>query len=221
MTTSYQYCFCFRHFEQSLIRQMRNKDLLKHQRSDVWKRIFGEDGLLRKAENEEDYEEEMEKLMDEYVHEDTAFALVLNRILTNLHDKLWVPNREGVIPIDFKNNTAESINHSLRNLTQFRSQAIHEFVALLYKHCQLQRELIIQGFMNTGDYKIQHEMKKFVVKDLAQYQTLSDKQKKQWEQNFYDGRSKPGIKFGRSRDGSLEMPVMEGTAKKTGQREVG
>ena len=99
----------------------------------VLKDIFGENGLAS-CTKETDFDVEAIKLADEYSILILTFVKYFNLITEKIRHGILLPRKENKwIPIDWKNNSCESMNHIIKLSANWKSMKIPDLIERLYK----------------------------------------------------------------------------------------
>ena len=141
LTKAIKQCFpssyhllCTRHLQEIVHKYLSDKvgANTKTQKK-ILKDIFSEKGLASFTE-ETDFEVKAIKLADEYSILIPTFVKYFNLIVEKIRHGILLPRQEHKwIPIDWKNNSCESINHIIKLSANWKTMKIPDLIEHLYK----------------------------------------------------------------------------------------
>ena len=223
LTKAIKQCFpsahhllCTRHLQENVRKYLSDKvgANAKMQRK-IIKDIFGEKGLSSRT-NEADFEVEAIKLEDEYGVLMPSFVRYFTMIVEKIRNGILLPRKNNKwVPIDWKNNSCESMNHIIKLSMNWKKMKVPDLIERLYKLVKLQQVDTRRALYGQGNYELAPWMASFKVAHVD-WVTKTDKEKEKHYEKFKKGKPKT-IRIV-STDGKLTVPRTATTAKKPGQR---
>ena len=208
---------CRRHIEENVKRYLRGKvGASDGQVKEVTRDIFGQNGLLA-SEDEYEYQLSGFELQEKYSGSLPKFLPYFDKLLKTLLEFVFLPTKQNKsVPINWKNNSCESMNHILKLSCDWKVQKIPDLVEKIFKIVQLQYADVRRALCGMGNYEVAPWMAKFKISQ-SNWATKSTKEKETMFQTFLKCVPKKQ-KIVKSTDGQLVIPKTQQTAKKPGQR---
>ena len=129
---------------------------------------------------------------------------------------VFLPSKKNkYVPITWKNNSCESMNHILKLTCDWKVQKIPDLVEKMYKIVQLQYADVRRALYGMGNYVVAPWMAKFKISQ-ANWAAKSIIEKETWFLEFLKGT--PKAEKAVKSDGRLTIPTTQKTARKPGQR---
>ena len=208
---------CSRHIKDNLKRQLRNKiGANDTQIKEIEDDIFGSAGLLA-MDDEFEYEMRVLQVNDKYLVNMPELLPYFQKLTRLALKYLFLPAKKNKsVPITWKNNSCESMNHILKLACNWRSQKQPELVDIIFKIVRLQYADIKRAIYGMGNYELTPWMEKLKVSQVH-WSAKSEEDKEQHFQKFLKGATKKKRTTTDS-SGKLSVPTVPRTAKKPGQR---
>jgi hypothetical protein len=214
---SSHHILCRRHIEENVKRHLRGKvGANDKQAKEVMSDIFGDNGLLA-VDDEYEFALVSFELEEKYCTSMPNFVPYFKKLQATLLEYVFLPSKKHKsVPITWKNNSCESMNHILKLTCDWKVQKIPDLVEKLYRIVQLQYADIRRALYGMGNYVIAPWMSKFKLSQ-TNWATKSKTEKETWFLKFLKGTPK-AEKAVKSTDGRLTIPKTQKTARKPGQR---
>ncbi len=222
MTKATKQCFpfshhflCHRHIEENVKRHLRTKVGANDKTTkEIMQDIFGENGLL--SCNEYEYQLAGFELEEKYSRTIPKFLPYFSNLLKSLLEFIYLPGKNNKsVPIDWKNNFCESMNHILKLSCDWKVQKMPDLVEKIFKIARLQYADMRRALYGMGNFEITPWMATSKISQ-ANWAAKSDTEKDALFQKFLKGVPKKD-KTIKSTDGRLVIPKMQKTARKPGQ----
>ncbi|VDI68448.1 Hypothetical predicted protein [Mytilus galloprovincialis] len=211
LTKAIQKCFpdsqqilCTRHIEENFKRHLREvigeKDpKLQH----CAQRCFGVDGLLSSPDDVE-FDLKVMELEAKYEYSVPAVQRYFSSSTSSLKNYVWEPAQKDIAPINWKNNSCESMNNILKLSTNWKAVKLPDLIGKLHKIVQLQYRDIRRALHGQGNYALAPWARKLQVTEVV----WSSKCAKEKDAIFRKlmNLSKPRDNFVESSDGKLKIP---------------
>ena len=155
---------CTKHLRENATDYLQNTVRLNQaKRTKVSEKIFGKGGLTG-AESLLLFDERAEQLAIEFDVKLRAFSKYFRSHLTPLlRENVVQPIIEGKLSSLWTNNNAESLNHVLKQLVNWKPQPLHQLVTIISKHRSAQYADIERAFIGRGDYRLTSKFKSFSI----------------------------------------------------------
>ena len=214
---SSHHILCRRHIEENVKRHLRRKvGANDKQIKAVMSDIFGDNGLLA-ADDEYEFSLVTFELEEKYCSCMPNFLPYFKKLNSTLLEYVFLPSKKNKsIPITWKNNSCESMNHILKLTCDWKVQKIPDLVEKIYKIVQLQYADVRRALYGMGNYVLAPWMAKFKINQVN-WSAKSKEEKEKWFLKFLEGKPK-AEKAVKSTDGRLTIPTTSKTARKPGQR---
>ena len=220
LTKAIKQCFpsshhllCTRHLQENVRKYLSDKvGANSKTQKKILKDIFRKKGLAS-CNKETDFEVEAIKLADEYSILIPTFVKYFNLIVEKIRHGILLPRQENKwIPIDWKNNSCESMNHIIKLSTNWKSMKIPDLIERLYKIVRLQQVDTRRALYGQGNYELAPWVARFQVRHVD-WVRKTEKEKEELYRKFKKGNKKTNKIV--STDGKLTVPRTPKTAKKT------
>ena len=208
---------CTRHLEENARRYLTNIIGLDDKlRKKIIGQIFGSNGLIS-CKDARNFELTYINLLDKF-HERCPsfteyFIKMANKIRFNVlgarQDNKW-------IPIDWKNNYCESMNHIIKLSSNWTTMKLPALIDRLYRIVKLQQTDCRRAIYGEGNYELASWMKKHKVSNMH-WKMKTEEEKEQLFRRFMVGLP-PKKKEIISTDGCLSVPRTPRIARKPGQK---
>lgn len=138
-------------------------------------------------------------------------------LLKSLLEFVYLPSKNNkCVPINWKNNSCESMNHILKLSCNWKVQKIPDLVEKIYRIVKLQFSDMKRALYGTGNFEIAPWMATCKVSQ-TNWAAMTEVQRERLLQKFLRG-VKIKEKTIQSTDGRLKIPKTPRAAKKPGQR---
>lgn len=138
-------------------------------------KIFGGKGLIS-CRNIKQFELAYIKLLDIFRKRLPLFKDYFDKIAEKIHSTGFSAHQANTwIPIDWKNNHCESINHVIKLSTNWTTLKLPELIDRLYRIVKLQQIDCRRALYGEGNYELAPWMRKIRVSKV-QWQTKTDKE---------------------------------------------
>ena len=224
LTKAVKQCFpssvqvlCTRHLEENVRRYLANNAGVKEKvRRQVLTDIFGSNGLTSSNEVNT-FKLKVVKLSDKYHKHIPAFKEYFEKIAEKICTGVFLPRvNNRWIPIDWKNNACESMNHIIKLSANWKVMKLPDLIERLYRIVKLQQVDCRRALYGHGNYELAPWMSKCKVQHVHWTQK-TDEEKATLYEKFLKGLP-PNKHTVSSTDGCLTIPKTAKTAKKPGQR---
>ena len=208
---------CRRHIEENVKRQLRGKvDANDRQTKEVMNDIFGGIGLLA-VDDEYEFALLSFEAEEKYCTRMPNFFPYFKKLRGTLLEYVFLPTKKNKsVPITWKNNSCESMNHILKLARDWKVQKIPDLVEKLYKIIKVQYANVRRVLYGIGNYVVTPWMSKYKISQ-ANWAAKTETEKETWFLKF--SKSAPKVeKAVKSTDGRLTIPKTQKTAKKPSQR---
>ncbi|XP_033097181.1 uncharacterized protein LOC117101325 [Anneissia japonica] len=207
---------CMQHISKNVNHHLIKIGVEISERRKIMDTIFGATGLMACKEEYEYLKKAME-LHEKYVNEVPTFA----NYFKNLTDKLLENvvksrNKNKWIPLDWKNNSCESLNNILKLAVNWKTLKLPDLINRINNIVKLQLCDIRRAIHGTGNFKLAPWMAKFAVKHVN-WVKKSEAEKENVYRKFMKGPKKLNSHIC-STDGGLTIPTVAKSARKPGQK---
>lgn len=186
------------------------------QTKEVMNDIFGDNGLLA-VDDEYEFTLLSFELEEKYCSRMPNFFPCFKKLRGTLLEYVFLPTKKNKsVPITWKNNSCESMNHILKVACDWKVQKIPDLEEKLYKIIQLQYADVRRALYGIGNYVVPPWMPEFKISQ-ANWAAKTKAEKETWFIKFLKGAPK-AEKAVKSTNGRLTIPKTQKTAKKPGQR---
>ena len=208
---------CTRHLEENLKRQLKNKvGMPENSSKQIVGEIFGPDGLtsLDTSVSFAQKATEIERRFGEKVG-----PYLTDKLIPTIREHVFeICKTDERIPINWKNNNCEAMNHILKLNLDWKPAKIPDLVKMLEKEINLQESLTRGALYGTGNFELSHDALCLRVPQSV-WQQKKDYEKQQLFRKFLSfGTRKPSPTTTiTSTDGNFVMPKTKTVARKPGQ----
>ena len=224
LTKAIKHCFpssihvlCTRHLEENVRRYLSDKlGASIKDRREVISDIFGKCGLIS-CNDIKKFELKVIKLYEKYSKSLPSFKKYFMNVVERVRSGVIDARQDNKwIPIDWKNNSCESINHIIKLSTNWKTLKLPDLIDRLYKIVKLQRIDCRRALHGHGNYELAPWATRFKVQHV-QWSQKTEEEKEALYKRFMKGlpRKQQTVV---STDGCLTIPRTPRTAKKPGQR---
>ena len=128
--------------------------------------IFGENGLLSCAD-EYDFKLAAFELEESYSKSIPKFLPYYIRLSKSLLEFVFLPSKENKgVPIDWKNNSCESMNHILKLSCNWKVQKVTDLIKKIFRIIKLQYADMRRALYGMGNFQIAPWMVKCKVNQI-------------------------------------------------------
>ena len=204
---------CTRHLEENLKRQLKNKiGIPKKNSKEIVNEIFGPDGLTELntsvafAEKSAEIERKYKEKIGTYL---------TDKLLPSIKEYIFeVSKNDDRIPLNWKNNNCEAMNHILKLNLNWKPATIPDLIEMLKKEILLQEALTRGALYGHGDYELANEAVCLKI-SLSSWQQKTEQEKALLYKKFLNfGTKKIAPITVTSSDGKLVLPRTTPLAKK-------
>ena len=144
---------------------------------------------------------------------------VSGRLVPALKEMLQVVLGNDNIPRDWTNNNAESLNHVLKQICEWKSKPIHKLVEALILVIKSQYKDVERALIGRGPFRLAKGFGHFEI-EANLYMSKNEKQRKTYWNKFMrsDARDPVNNAQLRSTDGKLVVPRTPSGGKKPCQK---
>ena len=208
---------CTRHLEENVRRYLTNKvGLDDKSRKTIISKIFGKNGLIS-CNSSKNFELTYIKLLDKFHKRLPSFKDYFIKIAEKIRSGVFQARLNNKwIPIDWKNNSCESMNHIIKLSTNWTSMKLPALVDRLYRIVKLQQIDCRRALYGEGNYELAPWMKKLKVSNVH-WKQKTEEEKEQVFKKFMKGLPERKQVIS-STDGLLSVPRTPKIARKPGQR---
>ena len=211
-----KFTLCTRHLEENLKRQLKNKVGMPEKSSkQIVGEIFGPDGLtsLDTSVSFAQKASEIERRFGEKVG-----SYLTEKLIPTIREHVFeISKTDERIPINWKNNHCESINHILKLNLNWKPAKIPDLIKMLEKEVSLQESLTRGALYGTGNFELSPEAACLRVPQSV-WQQKKDCEKQMLYRKFLSfGSRKPCPTTLTSTDGNFVIPRTKSVARKPGQ----
>ena len=211
---------CTRHLEENLKRHLKNKvGMPENESKNVVRDVFGSDGLTNLnssvlfVEKSSELERKYRETVGNYLTEK-----LIPSIRKFIHD---VSKNDGRIPLNWKNNNCEAMNHILKLNLNWKPAKIPDLINMLYNEINLQEALIRGALYSREDYELSDEAACLKI-PLSTWQQKTEAEKALLYKRFLSfGQRQLVCTTVASSDGKLLIPKTSNLAKKLAKDESG
>ena len=164
MTTAFPestHVLCTRHLRQNTNQKLLDDAVDKTGRNAILNQIYGKDDIL----NSDDticFEEKCSDLEEHCSQVSSKFTKYFTgRLKTLLKTKVNEPVRKDIVSQNWTNNNCESLNHVLKQATDWRSKPLVPLVEKLQDLADGQFKELRSAMLGTGEYKLADSHKQF------------------------------------------------------------
>jgi len=211
-----QQILCTRHVEENFKRHLRQ--LIGEGDSNfktVMSDIFGADGLLHSADDVE-FDLKVLELESKYENCLPAFRRYFTSNVDSLKSFVWMPSNKDIAPVNWKNNSCESMNHILKLSTNWQAVKLPELIDTLHRIVQLQYRDMRRALHGQGNYALAPWVRKLQVTEIV-WASKTESEKNALFQKFMNLTRKKE-NFIQSSDGMIKIPKTPTTARKPNQK---
>ena len=142
---------------------------------------------------------------------------LLSRFLTSMKAKVW--DQQKRVPMEWSNNYAESYNHVLKRLTDWKQLALPKLVSLIRDDVAAQYKDIEKALINVGPFQLTSPYEKFKL-TFSQWYAKSATEREQLIKSFMKYATVSGSKTACTSTNQKLMTFLPSSAcgKKPGQR---
>ena len=208
---------CSRHLFINTVDYLRNKvGLNKADRHDMVDRLFGSCGLTDSQDPE---------IFDERCEEILGIANQFPKFQEYLNKRLIPTIREGILNVRMKhrnlqrnwtNNNAESMNHVLKQLTDWKPKPVHELVDTLIGHIKGQYKDVERAMIGKGPFTLDKKFNNIRIKPEV-YSSKTSLARRRTFLRFLQSHGKDTTSSITSTDGLLSVPRTPQSGKKPHQ----
>ena len=225
MTKAMKQCFplshhilCRRHIEDNVKRHLCAKIGINDSKiKEIIGDIFGENGLISCAD-EYEFQLAAFELEEKYSKSIPKFLPYFVRLTKSLLEFVFLPSKKNnCVPIDWKNNSCESMNHILKLSCNWKVQKMTDLVEKIFKIVKLQYADMKRALYGMGNFQIAPWMAACKVSQ-TNWAAKSEEEKDKLFQKFLKGVPKKEKKVKSTDGGRLEIPTTQKVARKPGQR---
>ena len=206
---------CTRHIEENIRRYLEKKvGLAQNATQGILRDIFGKDGLLH-ASDDFDFDQKTLELSSKFQGIAPTFVKYFEEHASTLKTYVFKPYKDGHIPLDWKNNSCESMNHILKLSCNWKALRLPDLIEKIYQVVKLQYADVRRALHGQGNFELAPSRLKFKVSDMA-WKSKTEEEKLKLFEKFMAYRP-PKDKVVTSTDGHLQILKTPRTAKKQGQ----
>ena len=166
---------CSRHLKQNVIHKLQDDAVSKSDRNVIIDKIFGDDGIVN-ADDTICFDHKCETFSTFCAEKSEKFLTYFDsRLKTQLKTKLNDPARQDKIDTDWTNNNSESMNHVLKQATDWKKKSLTEIVETIQNVVEGQFKELRAALIGTGELRLADTHKQFsmsktewVTKDARQ-----------------------------------------------------
>ena len=176
---------CNRHLEENVQRFIQTKTGADDKsKQTIVKDIFGQTGLLA-HNNSFDFENHLDELNAKFgQHHPEFLPYFRDRLTPLLRNHVFEPHRKhSFIPLNWKNNNCESINHILKLTCDWKTQKVTDLIEKLYRIVRLQYQEIRRALHGQGNLEVASWLTKMTVPNII-WNTKSNDEKMTHFQKF-------------------------------------
>ena len=208
---------CTRHLEENVRRYLTNKiGLDDNLRKKIIAQIFGSNGLIS-CKDAKNFELTYINLLDKFQERCPLFTEYFMKMAKKIRSNVLGARQDNKwIPIDWKNNYCESMNHIIKLSSNWTTMKLPALIDRLYRIVKLQQADCRRAIYGEGNYELAPWMKKHKVSSM-QWKMKTEEEKEQLFKRFMAGlptKKKQVI----STDGRLSIPRTPTIARKPGQK---
>ena len=154
---------CTRHLRENTMRKLIDDAVDKKDRNLILDKIYGLGGIMdaddticfqEKCENFEPFCREISSKFMDYFK-----SRLKNQLLTKVNG----PTRLDLIDDEWTNNNCESVNHMLKQIVEWKSKPLTEFVSHLNDLVDGQFKDLRSALIGTGEYRLADNYKQFQI----------------------------------------------------------
>ena len=208
---------CTRHLGENFKRHLKNKVGMNEKNSKkVVDDIFGENGLIS-ADTTVDLTSKISEIETKYTN--SVGPYLSEKVIPTIKEYIYnVRKYDNKVPLHWKNNNCESLNHILKLNQNWTPNRLPELIQNLHKEIQLQEALIKGALYGHGDFELDSHLLNLQC-TKAQWQSKTENEKENLFKKFLSfGTKQPPQKFVTSTDGKLLLPKTATVARKPGQK---
>ena len=208
---------CTRHLAENFKRYLKNKIGMNEKISkEIFDDVFGPFGLAE-ADTTVDFTEKANEI--EYKHKEKLGIYLTEKVIPCLQKYVCsIRNNDEKVPLNWKNNNCESLNHILKLNQNWTPQKLPELIEKIEKECLLQEALVRGAIYGHGNFCLQNWLSKLQCNKI-QWQSKSQFEKDSLVYKFLNfGNKKKEDKMVKSSDGKLVIPRVNKIASKPCQR---
>ncbi len=212
---------CTRHLKSNVDDFLKNKvGLTLGQRQEVVQALFGPSGVVC-ADDSLIFDERLKGIKDlcqTWSADSTSFIKYLeNRLEPLLRKGVFETCRDHGIERQWTNNNSESVNHILKNLTEWKSLPLTELIGKLESLLKAQEKDLRRAIVGQGNYILAPEMKHHAV-PLKTWMSLSQTEKDKRTNKLIARQGARNPQKVTSTDGTLTVTNTASKGKKPNQR---
>ena len=189
---------------------------MKRLPSKQFQRFFGENGLIE-ADTTVDFTKLVTNIESKY--EASVGAYLTDKIIPTVREYVYSARKLAPkIPLQWKNNSCESINHILKLNQNWAPEKLPELINKIHKEIILQENLVKGALYGHGDFELNNVVCHMQCTKII-WQNKSQKEKGTLLQKFllFGLTKQTESSSVTSTDGKLTIPNTGACAKKPGQ----
>lgn len=172
---------CSRHLKQNVIHKLTDDAVNKSDRNSIINKIFGTEGILD-ADDTICFDEKCEDFEQYCTDKSEKFLRYFqDRLKMQLKTKLNEPARHNKIDIDWTNNNSESINHVLKQSTDWKKKPLTELVSCIQEIVEGQFKDLRGAIIGTGEFRLSDTHKHFQVSKTEWVSKNNDQRNKLYQ----------------------------------------
>jgi hypothetical protein len=208
---------CTRHLEENVRRYLTNKIGLDDKvRKTIISEIFGTNGLIS-CNDARNFELMYINLLDKFHKRCPLFTDYFMKMAEKIRLNVLGARKENKwIPIDWKNNSCESMNHIIKMSSNWTTMKLPDLIDRLYRIVKLQQADCRRALYGEGNYELAPWMRKQKVSSMN-WKMRTDEEKEQLFRKFMAGLPAKKQQV-MSTDGCLKVPRTPKVARKPGQK---
>lgn len=206
---------CTRHLEDNFKRHLRNKIGMNEEKSkEATEDLFGKNGLVT-ADTSVDFLTKAKDIEEKY--ENDIGSYLTQKVIPTLKQYVCDVRNSADVPLKWKNNNCESLNHILKLNQDWKPNKIPDLIEKIYKEVVFQETLVRGAIYGHGDFEL-NSTSNFLRTTKANWDSKSNEQKDEMYKKLITANNKKISKIISSSDGKLLMPKTNKTALKPGQK---
>ncbi|CAG2227674.1 unnamed protein product [Mytilus edulis] len=144
---------CTRHLSENVTRHLRTKVGVNDKNAkQILSDLFGDNGLIE-ADTTVDFSTKVTDIERKY--EDLVGPYLTQKVIPTIRDYVYNARKtESRIPLQWKNNNCESINHILKLNQDWKPEKLPELINKIHKEIKLQESLVNGALYGHGDFEL-------------------------------------------------------------------
>ena len=153
---------CTRHLKTNIDDYLKNKTgVNESDRRKLITSIFGEDGLT--SADDVIFDIRAKAIEEEIIKSTPTFLKYFRDRIIPATREIMETTRDSEVAATWTNNDCESINHVMKQLTDWKPKPAHELAAILMKHIESQYKDVERAMIGMGNYRLAAAYKQFTV----------------------------------------------------------